>query len=72
MKTTARKIGNSIGTILPKELNPKVGTEYDVYKVEDTIIMVPSKSKLFDNPEEWKDFRKSITKEDRDWDEMED
>lgn len=39
MKISTRKIGNSVGTIFPKEIAPKVGEEYSVYKVEDTYIV---------------------------------
>ena len=39
MKITTRKIGNSVGTIFPKEIAPKFGEEYSVYKVEDTYIL---------------------------------
>lgn len=39
MKITTRKIGHAVGIIFPKEIAPKVGEEYSVYKVEDTYIV---------------------------------
>ncbi len=38
MKITTRKIGHAVG-IFPKEIAPKFGEEYSVYKVEDTYIL---------------------------------
>ena len=47
MKISTRKIGNSVGIIFPKEIAPKVGEEYSVYKVEDTYILKPKQEDIF-------------------------
>ena len=39
MKITTRKIGHAVGIIFPKEIAPKVGKEYSVYKVDGTDLM---------------------------------
>jgi len=72
MRTTTRHIGNSVGAIFPSEMKVKSNQSYEIYKVGEAIVMVPNKDDLFKNPEEWKGFRESLTKEDDDWDQMED
>jgi len=72
MKTTTRKIGNSVGVIIPSEIKVQTNKSYEIYKVGEAIVMVPNKEDLFKIPEDWKDFRQSITQEDDEWDQMED
>lgn len=68
METTIRKIGNSVGAIIPSELNAVVGDKYKIIKFGDTFVMTPLKDDLFSNEKDWIGFRDSITDEDREWD----
>ncbi|MFC6181535.1 AbrB/MazE/SpoVT family DNA-binding domain-containing protein [Lactiplantibacillus daowaiensis] len=72
METTIRKIGNSFGAIIPRELEPAAGDKYKIVKVGDTFVMTPIKNDLFANESEWQGFRDSITDEDKQWDEVDD
>jgi len=69
METTIRKIGNSVGAIIPSELKPEAGTTYKVIKVGDTIVMTPVRENLFANPNDWEGFHDALTPEDAEWDE---
>lgn len=46
METIARKIGNSVGAIFPKDISPEVGEAFTIFKVGDTYILKPKK-KIF-------------------------
>ena len=70
MKITTRKIGNSVGTIFPKEIAPKVGEEYNIYKVEDTYILKPNHKDIFVNKDQWTGFSADLSDESLDWDTM--
>lgn len=70
METTIRKIGNSVGAIMPAELHAKPGDKYEIIKYGDTFVMTPNRDHLFSNDADWKDFRESISKEDDEWDEV--
>ena len=70
MKITTRKIGNSVGTIFPKEIASKVGEEYSVYKVEDTYILKPKQEDIFADKEQWTGFSADLSDESLDWDTM--
>ncbi|EAC3871413.1 antitoxin MazE, partial [Listeria monocytogenes] len=41
METVVRKIGNSVGTIFPKDISPKVGETFTILKVGDTYVLKP-------------------------------
>lgn len=69
METTIRKIGNSVGAIIPKELNAEAGDKYKIVKIGDAFVMTPVRDDLFANEADWVGFRDSITKEEREWDE---
>lgn len=69
METVSRKIGNSIGTIFPKDISPEEGIKFDIYKVGEAYILKPKKTNIFSN-DDWTDFRDSLTQEDMDWDLM--
>lgn len=71
METTIRKLGNSVGAIIPKELHAKVGEKYKILKIGDTFVLTPIRTDLFANEADWQGFRDSITDEDREWDEAE-
>ena len=47
MEVKARKIGNSIGAIFPKDISPRVGDTFTILKVGDTYIMKPKKEDIF-------------------------
>ncbi|CAI3455434.1 hypothetical protein [Enterococcus cecorum] len=70
MKITTRKIGNSVGTIFPKEIAPKVEEEYSVYKVEDTYILKPKQEDIFANKDQWTGFSADLSDESLDRDTM--
>lgn len=70
METIVRKIGNSVGTIFPKDISPKVGETFTILKVGEAYILKPKKADIFENPENWVGFRESITLEDAEWDSM--
>lgn len=70
MKITTRKIGNSVGIIFPKEIAPKVGKEYSVYKVEDTYILKPEQEDIFADKDQWTGFSADLSDESLDWDTM--
>lgn len=70
METVARKIGNSIGAIFPKDISPEAGEAFTILKVGDAYILKPKKSDIFENAEDWKGFRDSVTSEDIEWDVM--
>lgn len=70
METVARKIGNSVGAIFPKDISPEVGETFTIFKVGDTYILKPKKDDIFKNAEDWAGFRNSITPEDVEWDSM--
>jgi len=72
METTIRKIGNSVGAIIPKELNAAAGDKYKIVKIGDTLVMTPVRDNLFANKSDWIGFRDSVSQEDRDWDEATD
>lgn len=70
METVARKIGNSVGAIFPKDISPKVGEAFTILKVGEAYILKPKKEDIFKSPEDWTGFRSSVTKEDVEWDTM--
>ncbi|EAF8635333.1 AbrB/MazE/SpoVT family DNA-binding domain-containing protein [Listeria innocua] len=70
METVVRKIGNSVGTIFPKDISPKVGETFTILKVGDTYILKPKKEDIFKNEKDWEGFRESVTSEDSEWDSM--
>lgn len=72
METTIRKIGNSVGAIIPSELNAEAGDKYKIVKIDDTLVLTPLRDKLFANEADWVGFRDSVSKEDREWDEEQD
>lgn len=72
METVARKIGNSIGAIFPKDISPKVGETFTILKVGEAYILKPKKEDIFKNEKDWQGFRESITQEDIEWDTMKD
>lgn len=72
METTIRKIGNSVGAIIPSELNAKAGDKYKIVKINDTFVLTPIQDDLFANQSDWVGFRDSISKEDDEWDEATD
>ncbi|EAC9512830.1 antitoxin MazE, partial [Listeria monocytogenes] len=65
-----RKIGNSVGTIFPKDISPKVGETFTILKVGDTYVLKPKKEDIFKNEKDWEGFRESVTSEDSEWDSM--
>ena len=70
METVVRKIGNSVGTIFPKDISPEVGETFTILKVGDTYILKPKKEDIFKNEKDWEGFRESVTSEDSEWDSM--
>lgn len=56
MEPVATKIGKSIEVIPPKE--------------KDSSILKSKKTDIFENAEDWKDFRSSVIPEDQKWDTM--
>lgn len=70
METVARKIGNSVGAIFPKDISPKVGERFTIVKVGDSYILKPKKTDIFEIAEDWEGFRDSVTSEDIEWDTM--
>ncbi|WP_367294997.1 antitoxin MazE [Levilactobacillus yonginensis] len=67
METTIRKIGNSVGAIIPKELNAAAGDKYKIVKIGDTFVMTPVRDNLFANESNRTGFRDSVSKEDYAW-----
>ena len=72
METTIRKIGNSVGAIIPRELNAKAGDKFKIIKIGETFVMTPVRTDLFAHPADWKGFRDSISTEDQEWDQVDD
>ena len=70
METVARKIGNSVGTIFPKDISPKVGEIFTILKVGEAYILKPKKEDIFKNEKAWEGFRESITAEESEWESM--
>lgn len=70
METKARKIGNSVGAIFPKEISPEVGETFTILKVGEAYILKPKKEDIFANDKDWEGFRDSISQEDIEWDTM--
>ena len=70
METVARKIGNSVGTIFPKDISPEVGETFTISKVGDAYILKPKKEDIFKHADDWVGFRESVTDEDAEWDIM--
>lgn len=70
METVARKIGNSVGTIFPKDISSKVGEIFTILKVGEAYILKPKKEDIFKNEKAWEGFRESITAEESEWDSM--
>lgn len=68
METIARKIGNSVGAIFPKDISPEVGEAFTILKVGEAYILKPKKDDIFKNKDDWNGFRNSITQEDEEWD----
>ena len=68
MDTKVRKIGNSLGVIIPKEIDIQLNEELTVYKVDDKIILSPKKENIYEKTEGWDKY--SITEEDREWENM--
>ncbi|BAN73471.1 MULTISPECIES: AbrB/MazE/SpoVT family DNA-binding domain-containing protein [Lacticaseibacillus] len=69
METTIRKFGDSIGVIIPKEFQARVGEKYQIHKIADTFVLTPVHKDLFADETKWYGFRDSITERDREWDE---
>jgi len=70
MEIIARKIGNSVGAIFPKDISPKVGETFTILKIGEAYILKPKKEDIFKNVENWEGFRSSVTEEDTEWDTM--
>ena len=70
METVVRKRGNSVGTIFPKSISPQVGEKFTILKVGEAYILKPKREDIFKNAEDWVGFRKALTNEDKEWDEM--
>lgn len=70
METVARKIGNSVGAIFPKDISPKVGEAFTILKIGETYILKPKKEDIFKDKKAWNGFRDSMTDEDAEWDTM--
>lgn len=70
METVARKIGNSVGAIFPKDISPEVGEAFTILKVGEAYILKPKKNDIFEDEKTWEDFRSSISQEDSEWDTM--
>lgn len=70
METVARKIGNSVGAIFPKDISPEVGETFTISKVGDAYILKPKKEDIFKHAHDWVGFRESVTDEDTEWDIM--
>ncbi|MGY3703475.1 antitoxin MazE [Vagococcus martis] len=70
METVARKIGNSVGAIFPKDISPEVGETFTISKVGDAYILKPKKEDIFKHADDWAGFRESVTEEDTEWDIM--
>lgn len=70
MESTARKIGNSVGAIFPKEIAPAPGEKFNVYKIDGLLIFKPKKQDIFSDMSKWDGFRDSITTEDKEWTQM--
>lgn len=68
METVARKIGNSVGAIFPKDISPEIGETFTILKVGEAYILKPKKEDIFKNEEDWIGFRNSVTQEDAEWD----
>ncbi len=68
MDTKVRKIGNSLGVILPKGIDIEVNETFTVYKIDDKIILSPKKDNIYESAESWEDY--AITEEDREWSNM--
>ncbi|WP_161879527.1 type II toxin-antitoxin system PemI/MazE family antitoxin [Alkalibacterium sp. MB6] len=68
MDTKVRKIGNSLGVILPKGIDIEVNETFTVYKIDDKIILSPKKDNIYESTESWEDY--AITEEDREWSNM--
>ncbi|WP_048000737.1 Programmed cell death antitoxin MazE [Lactiplantibacillus herbarum] len=71
METTIRKIGNSVGAIIPSALKAEAGDKYKIVKIGDTFVMTPLRDNLFAKESDWVGFRDSVSEEDREWDEVE-
>lgn len=72
MEMTIRKIGNSVGAIIPSELDAKAGDKYQIVKINETFVLTPVQVDLFSDPAAWTGFRDSISKEDDEWDAVSD
>lgn len=72
METVARKIGNSVGAIFPKDISPEVGETFTILKIGEAYILKPKKEDIFKDEENWKGFRDSISRDDFEWDAMKD
>lgn len=70
METVARKIGNSVGAIFPKDISPEVGDTFTITKVGEAYILKPKKEDIFKHADDWAGFRDSIVQEDAEWDIM--
>ncbi|WP_088816501.1 AbrB/MazE/SpoVT family DNA-binding domain-containing protein [Listeria goaensis] len=67
MKTKVRSIGNSLGVILPREIQLKKGEEYNVYQVDDTLILKPVHPNVFEDSAQWDGFYSTLTEEEKEW-----
>lgn len=70
METVARKIGNSVGAIFPKDISPEVGDTFTITKVGEAYILKPKKEDIFKDAKDWAGFRDSLVQEDTEWDIM--
>lgn len=70
METIARKIGNSVGAIFPKDISPEVGEAFTILKIGDAYVLKPKKTDIFKNDSDWEGFRDSVSLEDIEWDSM--
>ncbi len=70
MQIIIRKIGNSVGAIIPRKLAPKIGTHYKITKIGTSFVLTPIKSDIFAHPDAWIGFRNSISEDDKQWDKV--
>jgi hypothetical protein len=70
MEIVARKIGNSVGAIFPKNISPEAGETFTILKIGDAYVLKPKKENIFQNATDWEGFRDAIIQEDLEWDTM--
>ena len=70
MDVEVKKIGNSVGIILPKKAQMNEGDKFTLRSFNKTYVLTPKINDIYYSDEFWGNVRNEMTKEETEWDEF--